>query len=239
MIYQVILALLLSPPSGMWGVLNSPVEPDSQKVVKLPQPQHKSEVSLEQCLLMRRSIRSYTEKPLKVSEISQLLWAAQGITSKDGKRTAPSAGALYPLEVYLVAGNVTDLQSAVYKYRPADHSLVEVLAGDQRLKLSEGTGSRNSVRDAAVVLVIAAVYQRTLEKYKRRGVRYVDMEAGHATQNAWLQAQSLQLGVVTVGGFDEKHVASILRMEAEEEPLYLLPVGRIEYTSSSGTAAVR
>jgi SagB-type dehydrogenase family enzyme len=186
------------------------------------------DVSLEQCLFMRRSVRSYSEKPLKISEISQLLWATQGITSKDGKRTAPSAGALYPLEIYLVAGNVTDLGPGVYKYRPIDHTLVEVQAGDLRLELSDGAGSKTSVGDAAAVLVIAAVYQRTQQRFHKRGVRYVDMEAGHAAQNAWLQAQSLQLGAVTVGGFHEKCVASLLRMEPEEEPVYLLPVGRIE-----------
>jgi SagB-type dehydrogenase family enzyme len=228
MIYQVVLALLLSPLGGTWGVLSSPVEPDSRKVVKLPQPHYVSEASLEQCLFMRRSVRSYSKEPLTVSEISQVLWAAQGITSKEGKRTAPSAGALYPLEIYLVAGNVTDLEPGVYKYRPVDHVLVEMLTGDLRLELSEAAGSKKSVGDAAVVVAIAAVYQRTQQKYKKRGVRYVHMEAGHAAQNAWLQAQSLQLGAVTVGGFDEKRVAALLRMEAEEEPVYLLPVGRIE-----------
>jgi len=228
MIFQVVLVLLLSPLSGMLGVLSSSVESDSGRVVNLPQPFYDSEVSVEQCLYMRRSVRSYSRKPLKVSEISQLLWAAQGITSKDGKRTAPSAGALYPLELYLVAGNVTDLEPGVYKYRPIDHALVEVLAGDLRLELSGGAGSKTSVGDAAAVLVIAAIYQRTQQKYKKRGVRYVDMEAGHAAQNAWLQAQSLQLGAVTVGGFDEQRVASLLRMEAEEQPLYLMPVGRVE-----------
>jgi SagB-type dehydrogenase family enzyme len=123
---------------------------------------------------------------------------------------------------------VTDLEPGVYKYKPVDHSLVEVLTGDLRLELSEVTGSKESVGEAAVVLVIAAIYQRTQKKYSKRGVRYVDMEAGHAAQNAWLQAQSLHLGAVTVGGFDEKRVASLLRMEAEEQPVYLLPVGRVE-----------
>jgi len=228
MIFHVVLVLLLSPLSGMWGVSSSPVESDSPRVLNLPQPRYDSEVSLEQCLLMRRSVRSYSKKPLQVSQISQLLWAAQGITSPEGKRTAPSAGALYPLEIYLVAGNVTDLEPAVYKYRPIDHALVEVLAGDLRQELSEATGSKKSVEDAAVVAVIAAVYQRTKQKYGKQGVRYVDMEAGHAAQNAWLQAQSLQLGAVTVGGFNDKRVASLLQMETEEEPLYLIPVGRIE-----------
>jgi SagB-type dehydrogenase family enzyme len=177
---------------------------------------------------MRRSIRSYSKESLTVSEISQLLWATQGITSEDGKRTAPSAGALYPLEVYLVAGNVTELEPGVYKYQPTDHTLVEVLVGDLRQELSEVAGSKQSVGNAAAVMVIAAVYQRTQQKYRKRGVRYVDMEAGHAAQNAWLQVQSLRLGAVTVGGFDEKRVASVLGMETEEEPVYLIPVGRIE-----------
>jgi SagB-type dehydrogenase family enzyme len=125
-------------------------------------------------------------------------------------------------------GNVKDLKPGVYKYRPTDHALIEVLSGDLRLELSETTGRKSSVGDAAVVAVIAAVYQRTQMKYSERGVRYVDIEAGHSAQNALLQAQSLQLGAVTVGGFDDKRVASLLRMEAGEQPLYLIPVGRIE-----------
>jgi SagB-type dehydrogenase family enzyme len=228
MIFQVVLFLLLSPLGGMLGVLSSSAESDSGRVVNLPQPSYDSEVSVEQCLYARRSVRSYSRKPLEISEISQLLWAAQGVTSRDGKRTAPSAGALYPLELYLVVGNVTELEPGAYRYRPVDHVLVEVLAGDLLLELSGGSGSKSSVGSAAAVLVIAAIYQRTQQKYKERGVRYVDMEAGHAAQNAWLQAQSLQLGTVTVGGFDEQRVASLLRMEAEEQPLYLMPVGRVE-----------
>jgi SagB-type dehydrogenase family enzyme len=163
---------------------------------------------------------------LTILEISQLLWAAQGITSRDGKRTTPSAGALYPLETYLVVGNVTALDSGVYKYRPSDHTLGEVLTGDLRQELSEAALRQKCVSDAAVVVVIAAVYQRTQKKYGKRAVRYVHMEVGHAAQNVWLQANSLQLGTVTVGAFADNRVQSLLRMPQEERPLYLLPVGR-------------
>jgi len=195
--------------------------------IKLPEPNYKSETSLEEALLQRRSVREYTDTPLTISEVSQLLWSAQGITAEWGGRTAPSAGALYPLEVYLVAGNVGNLTSGVYKYQPEGHELTKIKDGDIRAELSQAALNQHSVEDGAINIVIAAVYERTTKKYGDRGVRYVHMEAGHAAQNIYLQATALNLGTVTVGAFDDEQVKQIIGMPVTEVPLYIIPVGKL------------
>ena len=106
------------------------------KSIKLPKPQYDSNVSIEKALLKRRSVRSYKSEPLTIAEISQLLWAAQGVTKSRGYRTAPSAGALYPLEVYIVAGNVSDFEAGIYKYNSHKHEIVKTVKGDKRSELS-------------------------------------------------------------------------------------------------------
>ena len=171
-------------------------------------------------------MREFVDTPLTLEEVSQLLWAAQGITAKWGGRTAPSAGALYPLELYVVVGNVDGLPQGVYKYRPAGHDLVKVVDGDQRSRLAEAAVGQSWVRDGAIDIVVAAVYERTMRKYKERGIRYVHMEAGHAAQNIYLQATTMDLGMVTVGAFFDEQVSEILGMPKDEAPLYVIPVGR-------------
>ena len=177
-------------------------------------------------MLQRRSTRSYTNDPLTLQEVSQLLWAAQGITDPRGFRTAPSAGALYPLEVYVVAGDVQDLTSGVYRYEPNEHQLVRTMDGDKRAELTEAALSQSFVAEGAVVLVFTAVYERTTGKYGDRGVRYVYMEVGHAVQNLCLQAAAMDLGVVTIGAFYDNEVAELLSVPRDEQPLYIIPVGR-------------
>lgn len=195
--------------------------------VKLPPPVHEGKMSLEQALLKRRSIREYANASLLLSELSQLLWAAQGITDRGGGlRTAPSAGALYPLEVYVVAGRVEGLPSGVYKYRPREHELTLVVSGDKRRELYEAALQQEWVRDGAVDIVFSAVYERTTWRYGERGIRYVHMEVGHAAQNVCLQATALDLGTVVVGAFQDDRVKKILHMPEKEQPLYILPVGR-------------
>jgi len=196
------------------------------KDIKLPKPSHSSRISVETALQQRRSIREYLAVPLTLTEVSQLLWAAQGITSENRYRTAPSAGALYPLEVYLVVGHVTDLPKGVYKYRPHTHELVEIAEGDLRSELASTAFEQSQVKDGAIVLVFAAVYERTTAKYGRRGVQYVHMEVGHVAQNVYLQAMSLELGTVFIGAFYDDSVKDLLKMSHAERPLGIMPIGR-------------
>ncbi len=195
-------------------------------VIELPEPRYDSDVSVEEALLERRSVREYTGEPLTLQEVSQLLWAAQGITDPRGYRTAPSAGGLYPLEIYLVAGDVDNLEDGVYSYRPQGHELVKVVDGDRREELFAAALEQAWVREAAADLVIMGVYGRTTAKYGDRGVQYVHLEAGHAAQNVCLQATALGLGTVTVGAFDDEQVQDVLGAPENERPLYVMPVGR-------------
>jgi len=194
--------------------------------IKLPEPRYRSDVSLEEALLKRRSIRDYTGEPLTLQEVSQLLWAAQGITDPRGFRTAPSAGALYPLEVYVVVGDVENLAVGVYRYNPHEHELVKVLDGDKRAELAKAAVGQSCVEEAAIDIVITGVYERTTKKYGERGVRYVHIEVGHAAQNVCLQATTMGLGAVTVGAFYDDQVGEILNLLKEEQPLYIIAIGR-------------
>ena len=197
-----------------------------QEKIKLPEPRHDSKISMEKALKERRSVRHYRNEPLTISEISQLLWAAQGITASGGLRTAPSAGALYPLEVYIIVGNVTNMKSGIYKYIPESHELVKVIEGDKRSELSNAALHQSPIKDAPAVIVIYAVYERTTGKYGERGIRYVHMEAGHAAQNIVLQAVSLNLGTVVIGAFKDEMVKKALNLGDKEDPLSIIPVGR-------------
>ncbi len=211
-----------------------PVEEETmQKIeiggrIKLPEPRYAGNISVEEALSKRRSIRAYSGDNLTIEEVSQLLWAAQGITSPWGGRTAPSAGALYPLELYLVAGDVEGIDKGAYRYRPEEHELEKVKDGDIRAELAEAALGPNQehVKDAAIDIVFTAVYERTTVKYKERGIRYARMEAGHAAQNVYLQAVSLDLGTVVIGAFSEDKVKEIVNAEEQENPLYIMPVGR-------------
>jgi SagB-type dehydrogenase family enzyme len=160
--------------------------------------------------------------------VSQLLWAAQGITESWGGRTAPSAGGLYPLEVYLAVGKVDGLAAGIYKYHPAGHELQQIIDTDVQVEVAKASLDQPWVQNGAVVIVIAAVYERTTGKYGERGIRYVHMEAGHAAQNICLQATALDLGAVTVGAFDDEKLKKAIEMPAAETPLYVIPVGKTE-----------
>lgn len=195
--------------------------------IKLPSPKLKGDISLEESLAKRRSIRSYKKEAINVNEISQLLWAMQGVTEKNwGLRTAPSAGALYPLEVYVVAGNVENLDAGIYKYLSDDHSIVKILSGDKRKDLYNSALQQESILEAPVVFVIVAVFERTAIKYGIRSERYVYIEAGHSCQNLLLQATSLNLGAVPIGAFYDDRVKETIDLEENEKPIYIIPVGR-------------
>ncbi|MBI5057709.1 MAG: SagB/ThcOx family dehydrogenase [Nitrospirae bacterium] len=198
------------------------------ETIKLPGPKHDSKISIEEALLKRRSVRSFKDSPLTLAEVSQLLWAAQGTTGSRGLRTAPSAGALYPLEVYVAAGNVDDLPDGAYRYNPNKHELVRVADGDKRMELSNAALGQPSVRNAAAVIVFSAVYERTTVKYGDRGVQYVFLETGHAAQNVFLQTVPLEIGAVVIGAFYDDKVKNVLKMSDSEHPLYIMPVGRMK-----------
>ena len=195
------------------------------KEIQLPAPVKQGRMSLEEAILNRRSQRSFIQKDLDWAQISQLLWAAQGITAKTwgfAFRAAPSAGALYPMEIYLVN------KDGLFYYLPSGHKLEVLADSDLRDSLAEAALGQGPVRQAAIDIVICAVYQRVTGKYGQRGKRYVDIEAGHIAQNIHLQAVALGLGSVPIGAFDDERVKDILSLPPEQEPLYIIPVGYVE-----------
>lgn len=198
----------------------------SGDAVTLPGPELGVNVPLHRALQDRRSVRSYQDRPLSLAEIGQLLWAAQGITDmQTGFRSAPSAGATFPLEMYLVAGEVEGLPPGLYRYVPDGHALLPTGDSDLRMELFNAALRQEPLRSAPVVLVISAVHSRTARRYGARAERYVAMEAGHASQNIYLQATALNLGTVAIGAFDDAGVARVLNLAGNEQPLYLMPVG--------------
>lgn len=201
-------------------------EKSDRVVIDLPEPRRSGEMAVEQALASRRSIRSFAQTPLRIAAVGQLLWAAQGINDSRGLRTAPSAGALYPLEIHLVAGTVTDLAPGVYRYEPAPHRLVRTEPGDRRAQVARAASGQAWIAEAPAVLVLTGVHARSARKYGDRAWRYVHMEVGHAAQNVYLQAVALGLGTTMVGAFQDEHVARALGLPAEERPLGLLPLGR-------------
>lgn len=200
----------------------------NEEVINLPKPKLRGDVSIEQALSRRRSTRDFPKKSITLEEVSQLLWAAQGITSAAGERTAPSAGATFPLEVYLVAGDVEGLSAGVYKYGYRKHELHKVGDGDKRAALAAAALDQECVSDCAASVILTSVYGRTTVEYGERGVRYVHMEAGHVGQNIHLQAAALDLGTVVVGAFDDEAVVRVLGITKKEYPLYIMPLGRLE-----------
>ena len=197
---------------------------DEQRI-ELPKPVTDGQVSVEAAIKQRRSVRDYTNRPLSLADVGQLLWAAQGVTSSDGGRAAPSAGALYPLEIYLVAGRVDSLPAGVYRYVTRRHQLEPVVSGDLRRELASAALNQAWIREAPMTLVITGVYERTAAKYGARARRYVQIEAGHAAQNVYLQAAARDLGTVMVGAFHDADVQQALGIPSEHAPLALMPVG--------------
>jgi SagB-type dehydrogenase family enzyme len=188
--------------------------------VPLPPPSTDGEMSLEQTLAKRRSIRQFQRQDLSLEQIGQLAWAAQGITKPDtGFRTAPSAGATYPLELYLLT------KDGVFRYVPKGHKLARVSADDKRAALAQAAYGQESISGAPLDFVITGVFARTSSRYGDRAERYVVLEAGHAAQNIHLQAVALGLGSVPVGAYTDEAVAKVLNLSADETPLYIIPVG--------------
>lgn len=228
-----IVALLLILFVGIMMPLYSPGKAqkpvnsmESTKTMDLPSPADKSDLSIEEALFKRRSIRKFKDETLIVAEMSQLLWSAQGITDNRGFRTAPSAGALYPLEIYVVSDKIEGLPAGVYKYMPSRHELQMISEGNKLAELADAALMQTWVENSSAVIIIAAVYERTTVKYGKRGIRYVHMEVGCASQNVYLQAVSLNLGTTFIGAFDDEQVKNTLDMPDNENPLAIMPVGK-------------
>lgn len=199
---------------------------DDKDIINLPKPDRTGSASFEQTIASRRSIRDFSGRRLSIEQISQLLWAAQGTTSSHGFRSAPSAGALYPLEVYVVSGSNNGLDAGFYHYNSKNHRLIKISAADLRADFCKAALSQSAVNKAPVTLLITGVFKRTTVKYGQRGFQYVYMEAGHAGQNILLQAEALGLDAVPIiGAFQDKAVIRMMELTAEEQPLYLIPVG--------------
>jgi len=197
-------------------------------VVKLPRPELEGKVSLEEAIARRRSVRRYRAEPLTLSQLSQVLWSAQGITAGGELRAAPSAGATYPLEIFAFVGKqaIDGLEAGIYHYEVDSHSLVCSQRGDLRLELARAALDQGFIVSAPVDIVICAIYTRTSYTYGRRGERYVHMEVGHVGENIHLQAVALGLATVEVGAFDDEEVRKVLDVEERIKPLYIMPLGR-------------
>lgn len=189
------------------------------EIINLPKAKLKSSFSVEEAILKRRSVRGYSSRELTMHQISRLLWACQGITDAGGFRAAPSAGALYPLEIYLVK---TD---GVYRYIPQTHQLQKKSGKNLKNDLARASWNQRFIEEAPVDIVICAVYERVTSRYGKRGIRYTDIEVGHAAENVHLQAVSLGLSSCPVGAFDDNAISKILNLSAGEKPIYIIPVG--------------
>lgn len=197
------------------------------KTIKLPDPMYESTTSLESAMAKRRSVRKYKYHSLCLSDIAQILWAAQGITDPVNRyRSAPSAGALYPLELYILIGEVENIEKGIYKYNPYNHEIIQTGNHDIRDEIYRAALYQECILNASMVIIISAVYGRTIDKYHERGKRYVDMEVGNVSQNIHLQVLSLNLGTVVVGAFNDERIRRILDMPENEWPLCIMPIGK-------------
>lgn len=215
--------------------------PEEHKFIKtldLPEPQKEGKMSVEESLQNRRSVRRYKDEPITLEELSQVLWAAYGLTReidggpeflRGGLRAAPSAGALYPLDIYVVASNVTGLDTnGIYFYNSQHHTLSLIKSGDYSEKLIDAAGGQMFVGQAPATLVYSAIYNRTTKKYGKRGrERYVCMDLGHSGQNVYLQCTALGLGTCAVGAFSDLKLRALINMTRHEEPLYIMPIGKL------------
>jgi len=197
--------------------------------IYLPPPGQKSSLTLEEAIARRRSVRDFSPQPISRLQLSQILWAAQGITDASWQsRAVPSAGATYPLEIFVVCGRncIEEIDDGIYHYDSAHHSLTLHHKGDVRLELASAALDEESIYRAPVDIAICAEYERTAMIYGDRAERYVHMEAGHAGQNIYLQATALGLATVAIGAFHDKQVIRVLRLDKQCKPLYIMPVGK-------------
>ena len=186
-------------------------------------------MSLEEAIARRKSVRHFTSESISRSQLSQILWVTQGkIDARSRRRTVPSAGATYPLEIFVVCGqnSIEEIDEGIYNYKIDSHSLGLHHKGDVRFELARAALAQEFIYQAPVDIVICAEYERTLRRYGSRGERYVHMEVGHAGQNIYLQATALDLATVAVGAFDDEQVSEVLRLDKQYKPLYIMPIGK-------------
>lgn len=195
----------------------------------LPPPSQRGAQSLEEAIARRRSVRDFALTTITPGQLSQVLWAAQGITEASWKlRSVPSAGATYPLEIFVVTGekSVDGLDEGVYRYDIDTHSLTQRHSRDVRLELAQAALNQDFIYRAPVDIVICALFDRTTRRYGTRGERYVCIEVGHAGQNIYLQATALGLATAAIGAFDDEQAREALGLEKQYRPLYIMPVGK-------------
>jgi SagB-type dehydrogenase family enzyme len=212
------LGLLLNPPAGKAA---------AAAAVKLPPPSHKGAVSVAEALRARRTVRQFASRPLALAQVGQIMWAADGLSDPRGLRTAASAGATYPLDLYLVVGErgVTGLNPGIYRYLVAEHSLTPAGAGDQRGPVAKASLNQGWMAQAPIMVIIVGEYRRCTARYGERGVMYTHMESGHVGQNIFLMAEALGLGAGIVGAFEEKWLSQLLKLPEGQLPLLVMPVG--------------
>ncbi len=197
---------------------------DNNEQIILPNPKKTWNLTVEEALQQRRSIRSFQDSYLTMDELGQILWAAQGITDDNYKRTAPSAWATYPLEIYVAVNNVEDIHQWVYYYDNKNHELKRIVKGNVSDELTSAALGQSFVGDAAVNFIIAGKYERTTLRYSDRWKQYVHMEVGHVGQNIYLQCEALDLWTVAIGAFNDEEVRQILDVWKEKTPFYIMPV---------------
>ena len=203
-----------------------PAPASTTHTIALPKPDLEGKMTLEKALGTRRSVRDYAPGALTLPEVSQLLWAAHGITGPNGRRTTPSARAVYPLEVWLVANDVTELAPGIYRYLPSDHALGRVSEGDHRAAIAAAASGQKSVEQAPVVVVVVGDSVLAAEKFRGRAAAWLGMEAGFVVQDIYLEATALGLGTVMVGGFQDARARQALGLPERLVPLGFMPVGR-------------
>lgn len=206
----------------------------------LPAPLLSGKVSVEEALSKRRSHRSFTNEAISAEDISQILWSAYGIThplsgypqTQGGLRTAPSAGALYPLKIYVLIGRVKGIEPGVYRYSSKEHKLARVIDRDVRDQLADAALRQEMISTAPVVIFYSADFSLNTRKYGERGrERYVCMDLGHSAQNVYLQAEALHLGTCAIGAFNDAEVRAVMQLPENEEPLYIMPIGQYYHRS--------
>ncbi len=197
---------------------------DKSAIIQLPQPKLTGSVSVEAAIAKRRSIRSYSDRTLTLTELSQVLWACQGITDLvRGFRAAPSAGATYPFDIYIVIGKVESVEPGVYKYIVKSHAIVLHKSGDLRSKVMKDCLGQRFIGEASATIVLATDFQPTKKYYGERSYRYVAMEAGHIGENLHLQCAAIGLGTVMVGAYRDRELQQTLGID--KLPFYVMPFG--------------
>jgi SagB-type dehydrogenase family enzyme len=206
---------------------------DAKNDFKLPKPSFTGKMSVETSMTKKKSVRHFAADPLTLEQLSQLLWAANGVLPVDAisgatVKTLPSAGGIYPLEIFLLTGDksVKGLPAGVFHYNTMNNSLLMISSGDARMALAQAALSQIWMASAPVTIVIAGAFGKSTAKYGQRGIQYTFMESGAANQNLYLQAEAIGLRVGTVGAFDENAVSSAIRIPAGITPLLLVPVGK-------------